>query len=265
MNPPFQHDFQSTKSELFALPQMVFRPRTVLFDSAFIIMNFSGKISLKPRSAPDVTSALSSLSKPSIFADEGDGHLSIAAPQKMKSLKDLREDKDYSGGSPALVIPCLKPLSQSRSPPKQGSEEIEPIVFDMTSANEKRWKEKRLAANNDESVLGPRLVRNAKAEKSNLLRGVDERVIGRDISKNSYETVPIDRFGMAMMLGMGFQPEKTVIVPQVSKRHYQQAGIGADEEFKLPQKELKESTTDRKKKSDNCCSSSSEEEGEAFQ
>jgi len=89
-------------------------------------------------------------------------------------------------------------------------------------------------------IPGPILTRNA--ELANLrTEGLSEKEILRrelqrlpDVTYESYEAVPIDQFGLAMLYGMGYDPSiHTTQACELKKRIYQRAGLGADKEFEV--------------------------------
>ncbi|UVC54356.1 hypothetical protein MACJ_003898 [Theileria orientalis] len=50
-----------------------------------------------------------------------------------------------------------------------------------------------------------------------------------EVKMDQYENVPVEKFGLAMLLGMGFDPKKNKNEPKVYKRRvFDRAGLGAD-------------------------------------
>ncbi|BAM41518.1 conserved hypothetical protein [Theileria orientalis strain Shintoku] len=50
-----------------------------------------------------------------------------------------------------------------------------------------------------------------------------------EVKMDQYENVPVEKFGLAMLLGMGFDPKKNKNEPKVYKRRvFDKAGLGAD-------------------------------------
>ncbi|GBE61345.1 D-box splicing factor-binding site containing protein, putative [Babesia ovata] len=92
-----------------------------------------------------------------------------------------------------------------------------------------------------EKLFGTDLVEQAANTKPILLRGKDKkRQLQGDPEASeasdhepAYEKVAVDQFGLAMLLGMGFDPKKNTNKPKEYKRRaYERAGLGADASMK---------------------------------
>jgi len=89
-------------------------------------------------------------------------------------------------------------------------------------------------------VAGPILARNRELMGIRTEGLSDKEILRRelerlpDVTYESYEAVPIDQFGLAMLYGMGYDPSiHTTQACELKKRIYQRAGLGADKEFEL--------------------------------
>ncbi|ORM40426.1 uncharacterized protein BXIN_2145 [Babesia sp. Xinjiang] len=87
-----------------------------------------------------------------------------------------------------------------------------------------------------EKLFGTDLVEQATKTVPILLRNKDQRDRQEEADSDdapSYEKVAVDQFGLAMLLGMGFDPQNNTNKPKEYKRRaYDRAGLGADAHMK---------------------------------
>ncbi|GIX64125.1 glutamate-cysteine ligase catalytic subunit [Babesia caballi] len=106
-----------------------------------------------------------------------------------------------------------------------------------------------------EKLFGADLVEQAAKTAPILLRGKDERQreshsIDTDDAP-SYERVAVEQFGLAMLLGMGFNPKTNTNRPKEYKRRaYERAGLGADAHMKQNMETLTNASAMAKLKKD---------------
>lgn len=88
-----------------------------------------------------------------------------------------------------------------------------------------------------EKLFGDSLVERASDTVPILLRskgnrrqkGIDATSDAQTVDSLTYENVPVEKFGLAMLLGMGFDPQNNTNKPKEYKRRvYERAGLGAD-------------------------------------
>ncbi|OII72921.1 uncharacterized protein cubi_02152 [Cryptosporidium ubiquitum] len=67
--------------------------------------------------------------------------------------------------------------------------------------------------------------------KKKSLKNRNEDNLDSSINKDSFR-IPVDKFGIAMLRGMGYNPEIHTTKPKIfKKRSYNQSGLGADKEI----------------------------------
>jgi len=181
-------------------------------------------------------------------------------------------DMEVRGGPVAaqhLIIPCRHPI-----PPLKHSDDTQAVALDLDSGSGLKFRIKRCpsssspdvsdvkkeAASSEDELAAEALRRDAYGDTSSpsfiisgpiLARnrelaciraeGLSEKEVLRrelerlpDVTYESYEAVPIDQFGLAMLYGMGYDPSiHTTQACELKKRIYQRAGLGADKEFEL--------------------------------
>lgn len=67
----------------------------------------------------------------------------------------------------------------------------------------------------------------------------------------NYDEVPVENFGLAMLMGMGYDPNissRNVEPPEVKRRVYNKAGLGADRAFEEDRKNVLEKETAKSRK-----------------
>eukprot|EP00918_Siedleckia_nematoides_P103507 GHVU01225923.1.p2 GENE.GHVU01225923.1~~GHVU01225923.1.p2 ORF type:complete len:125 (+),score=35.57 GHVU01225923.1:444-818(+) len=100
----------------------------------------------------------------------------------------------------------------------------------------------------DDPTIAPILARNsdlveirknAKDDKELLKKELEQL---DDYDPACYDSVPVDKFGLAMLYGMGYDPNVHKTQPHATKKRiYDRAGLGADKEFKVhPRLEAKQ-------------------------
>lgn len=67
--------------------------------------------------------------------------------------------------------------------------------------------------------------------KKNSLKNINEDNLDSSTKKDSFR-IPVDKFGIAMLRGMGYNPEIHNTKPKIfKKRNYNQSGLGAEKEI----------------------------------
>ncbi|KAH8583073.1 oocyst wall precursor [Cryptosporidium sp. chipmunk genotype I] len=67
--------------------------------------------------------------------------------------------------------------------------------------------------------------------RKNFLKNTNEDDLDSSASKDNFR-IPVDKFGIAMLRGMGYSPEIHNTKPKIfKKRNYNQSGLGADKEI----------------------------------
>ncbi|KAH0472594.1 MAG: hypothetical protein KVP17_002014 [Porospora cf. gigantea B] len=183
------------------------------------------KFSLKKKKAAAVTTA-----PPSVF-ERKNPRSSTSEIQKSTVLAFSRgggvQETDVVRREPAtLTIPCRNRLAKRHR-----------------SAGTPRFLQKRTkrdaspAPHLTEGALPePILIRNsalARVRRENVEDAYKaELELLMPWKPESYEEVPIEDFGMAMLLGMGYDPKEEHMEPlSLTKRSYVRAGLGADAAF----------------------------------
>jgi hypothetical protein len=182
-------------------------------------------------------------------------------------------DMEVRGGSADvahLVIPCRYRIQ----PHAQSTEDTVPVPLDLDSGSGLKFRIKRCplvsdAVKSEEAssddllaaellrrealgeshdnpgyvIDGPILSRNRELANLRSVGLSDKEILRRelerlpDVTYESYDAVPIDQFGLAMLYGMGYDPSiHTTQACELKKRIYQRAGLGADKEFELGSK-----------------------------
>ncbi|CDR95477.1 hypothetical protein, conserved [Babesia bigemina] len=110
-----------------------------------------------------------------------------------------------------------------------------------------------------EKLFGTDLVEQAAKTTPILLRGknkkrqlqTDPEASDASDHEPAYEKVAVDQFGLAMLLGMGFDPKKNTNKPKEYKRRvYERAGLGADASMKQNMEALTDTRVMAKLKKD---------------
>ncbi|CEM14544.1 unnamed protein product [Vitrella brassicaformis CCMP3155] len=154
------------------------------------------------------------------------------------------EDKDKAPVPGHLIIPCkntLRPMPKRTAGglAKQEPQERRDVVMvksEFGEAADALVKEAKGEVSADDASLPvPILARNTHlaelrkaglSEKDQLKR---EMAMLPEVRLGSYESVPIEQFGMAMLLGMGYDPKLHTTKPlELKKRAFDKAGLGAN-------------------------------------
>lgn len=108
------------------------------------------------------------------------------------------------------------------------------------------WRRRRRAETDSEADSGPEpkkkpilAAANPRLYTMRKQYGTDDQRLLREeidalpeFTHESFDAVPVESFGLAMLMGMGYDPKKHTQKPaELHKRVYQRAGLGADAEF----------------------------------
>lgn len=174
------------------------------------------------------------LAASTVFAEENIAQNNVqysrAQPTSGISLS-AQDEKDASSDSDeASIAPDFHKIRKWR----ERFNNIDNSWMDNNSANDSKEVD---AA--ESRFQGPLLARNKHLYKTRKRYVDDEqKLLAQELrslpefSVDSYDVVPVEEFGLAMLKGMGYDPKKHTSAPiEFKRRVYQHAGLGADKEF----------------------------------